>query len=44
MNSVGLVGHMTPDNEKHFPKPVLVTFFDCDFTRDPSGAKYVRNR
>jgi len=42
--SVGLVGHMTPDNEKFFNKPVLVTFFDCDFARDPSGAKYVRNR
>jgi len=42
--SVGLVGHMTPDNEKAFPKPILVVFFDADFARDPSGVKYVRNR
>jgi len=42
--SVGLVGHMTPDSEKLFKKPLLVTFFDCDFVRNPSGAKFVRNR
>lgn len=42
--AVGLVGHMTPDSEKLFPKPLLVVFYDCDFARDPSGAKYVRNR
>jgi hypothetical protein len=35
---------MTPDSEKFFKKPLLVTFFDCDFVRNPSGAKFVRNR
>jgi len=42
--SVGLVGHMTPDSEKHFQKPLLVVFYDLDFVRNPSGAKYIRNR
>jgi len=42
--SVGLVGHLTPDTEKFFKKPIIVTFFDLDFTRNPSGAKYIRNR
>ncbi len=44
MRSVGLVGHMTPDNEKFFEKPLLVVFYDLDFVKNPSGAKYIRNR
>jgi hypothetical protein len=37
---------MTTDNAKlfHESKPLAITYYALDFVRDPSNAKYFRNR
>jgi hypothetical protein len=35
--SHGLVGHMTPDNEDSFKKPLAIAYFNVDYTLNPKG-------
>jgi hypothetical protein len=38
--SHGLVGHMTPDNEDSFKKPLAVAYFNVDYTLNPKGTLF----
>jgi len=40
----GLAGHRTPANLEFFGKPLVVVLFQLDYTKDPKGSNYVRNR
>lgn len=41
----GLAGHRTPANAaEFFGKPLIVVLFQLDYTKDPKGSNYVRNR
>lgn len=42
----GLAGVMTTDNAKFFraKSPLVVVYYDLDFTKNPSRAKFIRNR
>ena len=33
----GLAGHMTPDNQDQFKKPVCVVYYNVDYKRNPKG-------
>lgn len=43
-NIHGLVGHMTADNEDSFKKPLAIVYFNVDYTLNPKGTNYWRNR
>ena len=43
-NIHGLVGHMTPDNQDSFKKPLVIAYFNVDYTLNPKGTNYWRNR
>lgn len=40
----GLVGHLTPDNEDQFKKPLCTVYYDVDFQLNAKGTRYWRNR
>jgi protein disulfide isomerase family A protein 3 len=40
----GLVGHRTASNAGDYAKPLLVVYYNVDYTRDAKGTNYVRNR
>ena len=42
--SPSLVTIYTPETKQKLPKPCLVTYFNLDTAKDPSGFKYYRNR
>jgi hypothetical protein len=43
-SSYGLVGHRTASNAGDYAKPLLVVYYNVDYTRDAKGTNYVRNR
>ncbi|XP_022107465.1 protein disulfide-isomerase A3-like [Acanthaster planci] len=43
-NSMGLCGHMTPDNQDLFKKPQVVAYYKVDYKQNPKGTNYYRNR
>ncbi|XP_002740183.1 protein disulfide-isomerase A3-like [Saccoglossus kowalevskii] len=43
-NSLGLCGHMTPDNHSQFKKPLCVVYYDVDYRKNTKGTNYWRNR
>lgn len=43
-NYHGLVGHRTQDNFNQFQAPLLVAYFDVDYTKNAKGTNYWRNR
>jgi len=40
----GLCGHRTSDNAKEFEKPLIVVYYNVDYTKDQKGTNYWRNR
>jgi len=40
----GLVGVRTASNAGDYSKPTVVVYYNVDYTRDPKGTNYVRNR
>ncbi|XP_055330013.1 protein disulfide-isomerase A3-like [Paramacrobiotus metropolitanus] len=40
----GLVGHKTTSNTANFPSPLLTVYYDVDYTKNPKGSNYWRNR
>lgn len=43
-NYHGLVGHRTLDNAADFKEPLAVAYFAVDYTKNPKGTNYWRNR
>lgn len=43
-NYHGLVGHRTQDNYNMFQAPLLVAYYDVDYTKNAKGTNYWRNR
>lgn len=43
-NIHGLVGHMTTTNSQQFETPLVVVYYDVDYTKNPKGTNYWRNR
>jgi len=43
-HSNGLVGVRTASNAGDYSKPTVVVYYNVDYTRDPKGTNYVRNR
>lgn len=43
-NYHGLVGHRTQDNYNQFDAPLLVAYYDVDYTKNAKGTNYWRNR
>jgi len=43
-NIHGLVGHRTTSNSDQFKNPLVVVYFDVDYTKNPKGTNYWRNR
>jgi len=43
-NVHGIAGHMTPDNRAQFKQPLCVAYYKVDYTRNPKGTNYWRNR
>lgn len=42
--SFGLCAHRTTSNADKFKKPTFVAFYDVDYTKNPKGTNYWRNR
>ena len=42
--SQGLCSHRTSSNQDQFKKPLFVAYFDVDYTKNPKGTNYWRNR
>jgi len=40
----GLCGHRTSDTSPLFEKPLIVVYYNVDYTKDPKGTNYWRNR
>jgi len=40
----GLVGHRTTSNTEQFRNPLVVAYYDIDYTKNPKGTNYWRNR
>ena len=40
----GLVGHRTTSNSPQFKNPLVVAYYDVDYTKNPKGTNYWRNR
>ncbi|XP_065337000.1 protein disulfide-isomerase A3 [Cloeon dipterum] len=43
-NYHGLVGHRTRDTSKDFENPLIVAYYAVDYTKNPKGTNYWRNR
>ncbi|XP_046403308.1 protein disulfide-isomerase A3 [Ischnura elegans] len=43
-NYHGLVGHRTRDTVQDFKNPLIVAYYGVDYTRNPKGTNYWRNR
>lgn len=43
-NLHGLVGHRTTSNTDQFKNPLIVAYYDIDYTKNPKGTNYWRNR
>ncbi|XP_070543063.1 protein disulfide-isomerase A3-like [Ptychodera flava] len=43
-NSLGLCGHLTPDNQSQFKKPLCTVYYDVDYVKNQKGTNYWRNR
>jgi len=43
-NVHGLVGHRTTSNSDQFKMPLVVAYYDIDYTKNPKGSNYWRNR
>ena len=43
-NYHGLVGHRTQSNMQDFKLPLVVVFYNVDYTKNPKGTNYWRNR
>lgn len=43
-NLHGLVGHRTASNTEQFKNPLVVAYYDVDYTKNPKGTNYWRNR
>ncbi|KAF4521665.1 hypothetical protein B566_EDAN006252 [Ephemera danica] len=43
-NYHGLVGHRQRDNVKDFNNPQIIAFYQVDYTKNPKGTNYWRNR
>lgn len=43
-NYHGLAGHRTTDNAKDFEGTLIVAYYDVDYTKNPKGTNYWRNR
>jgi protein disulfide isomerase family A protein 3 len=43
-NLHGLAGHRTPSNSGQFKNPLVVVYYDVDYTMNPKGTNYWRNR
>ena len=43
-SSHGFAGHRTSGNQGQFKKPLVVVYYDVDYTRNPKGTNYWRNR
>ena len=43
-SSFGLCAHRTQSNADKFKKPTFVAFYDVDYTKNPKGTNYWRNR
>lgn len=43
-NFHGLVGHRTRDNAAEFKPPFVVAYYAVDYTKNPKGTNYWRNR
>lgn len=42
--SHGLVGHRKSDNKAEFENPLVVAYYAVDYTKNPKGTNYWRNR
>ncbi|BFZ02019.1 hypothetical protein BsWGS_05058 [Bradybaena similaris] len=42
--ALGLCGERTSGNAENFVKPLVVTYFNVDYTKNPKGTNYWRNR
>jgi protein disulfide isomerase family A protein 3 len=40
----GLCGHRTQSNSEDFNRPLVIVYFNVDYTKDAKGSNYVRNR
>lgn len=43
-NVHGLVGHRTRGNEAQFKRPLVIVYYDVDYTKNAKGTNYWRNR
>jgi len=43
-NYHGLVGHRTTDNAADFKAPLVIAYYNVDYTKNPKGTNYWRNR
>lgn len=42
--SLGLCGHRTINNADNYKKPTVIAYYDVDYTKNPKGTNYWRNR
>ena len=42
--SMGLAGIRDTDNDKYFNNPLVVVYFNIDYTHNAKGSNYWRNR
>ena len=43
-NRHGLAGHRVTGNTDQFKTPLVVAYYDVDYTKNPKGTNYWRNR
>ncbi|RZC35474.1 Thioredoxin domain containing protein [Asbolus verrucosus] len=43
-NYHGLVGHRKPENREDFKNPSVIAYYDIDYSKNPKGTNYWRNR